>query len=315
MGTASAIYACTASYTEEYASQSGKVDLTAYVSKDGSVTKAEAATSLEVSRNLRPCLAAVAKRWNADPHDVETVEQIASKQSLGDFALEVPIGGGDDPRVDPQRSRSAHTFEFLLFEHPQQLALEPERHLADLVEQERASISQLEATGPGFRGPGEGAPFVSEQLALDQARRQRGAIDAHQRPRSAAAAVVHGTCEELLAGTCLAEEQHRAVERRHLRETLQCLTHHRAVAHDFVEVFAGPDVFAQVHGLGGEPTVQPVDLSEAVAQHELLSDTLQRGAHQLGDKFALRSFFDEFISAGMIHTSLIRWELTGQRPQ
>lgn len=32
---------------------------------------------------------------------------------------------------------------------------------------------------------------------------------------------------------------------------------------------------------------------------------------QLGDKFVLREFMDEFLGAGMIPMSLIRWELTG----
>lgn len=34
-------------------------------------------------------------------------------------------------------------------------------------------------------------------------------------------------------------------------------------------------------------------------------------AHQLGDKFKLRQFMDEFVAAGMIPISLTRWEMTG----
>jgi hypothetical protein len=34
-------------------------------------------------------------------------------------------------------------------------------------------------------------------------------------------------------------------------------------------------------------------------------------ARQLGDRFTLQGFFDEFFAAGMIPVSLIRWELTG----
>jgi hypothetical protein len=34
-------------------------------------------------------------------------------------------------------------------------------------------------------------------------------------------------------------------------------------------------------------------------------------AHQLGDAFTLRRFFDEFHAAGMIPVSMIRWEMTG----
>ena len=34
-------------------------------------------------------------------------------------------------------------------------------------------------------------------------------------------------------------------------------------------------------------------------------------AMQLGDKFNLRQFIDEFLAAGMIPISLTRWEMTG----
>lgn len=45
----------------------------------------------------------------------------------------------------------------------------------------------------------------------------------------------------------------------------------------------------------------------------LIDELIKDRAHQLGDKFTLRGFFDEFIGAGMIPTELIRWELTGKR--
>lgn len=38
---------------------------------------------------------------------------------------------------------------------------------------------------------------------------------------------------------------------------------------------------------------------------------LAERAHQLGDKFTLRQFFDEFHAAGMIPVSMIRWQMTG----
>jgi uncharacterized protein (DUF885 family) len=34
-------------------------------------------------------------------------------------------------------------------------------------------------------------------------------------------------------------------------------------------------------------------------------------AMQLGDDFNLKQFIDEFLAAGMIPMSLIRWEMTG----
>ncbi len=34
-------------------------------------------------------------------------------------------------------------------------------------------------------------------------------------------------------------------------------------------------------------------------------------AHQLGEEYSLKKWWDEFHAAGMIPTSLIRWEMTG----
>jgi hypothetical protein len=45
----------------------------------------------------------------------------------------------------------------------------------------------------------------------------------------------------------------------------------------------------------------------------LVDELIRKRSHQSGDAFALRGFFDEFIAAGMIPTSLISRELTGER--
>lgn len=42
-----------------------------------------------------------------------------------------------------------------------------------------------------------------------------------------------------------------------------------------------------------------------------IEQLLQDRSRQLGDKFSLRAFHDEFLAAGRIPISLIRWELTG----
>ena len=43
----------------------------------------------------------------------------------------------------------------------------------------------------------------------------------------------------------------------------------------------------------------------------LLDELIKERAHQLGDAFTLRRFFDEVNAAGMMPVSLIRWQLTG----
>ena len=50
--------------------------------------------------------------------------------------------------------------------------------------------------------------------------------------------------------------------------------------------------------------VSTVEVEELMAERAL----------QLGDKFTIRRFFDEFFDAGIIPIALVRWEMTGVRP-
>jgi uncharacterized protein (DUF885 family) len=47
----------------------------------------------------------------------------------------------------------------------------------------------------------------------------------------------------------------------------------------------------------------------------LLDELIKDRAHQRGDRFTLRGFFDELNAAGMMPVSLIHWQLTGERPE
>ena len=56
---------------------------------------------------------------------------------------------------------------------------------------------------------------------------------------------------------------------------------------------------------------QPAYGSSYVTGKSLIDQLLKDRAHQLEDQFTMRRFFDEFIAAGMIPTTLIGWEMTG----
>src|SRR2546423_1853450 len=91
------------------------------------------------------------------------------------------------PIVPPRAEASARQLSEL--EHAQQLRLQLERQLADLVEEQRAAARALERAGAPAIGAGERALLVAEELALDQRRRQRCAVDREERARRAVAAV------------------------------------------------------------------------------------------------------------------------------
>jgi hypothetical protein len=83
----------------------------------------------------------------------------------------------DDAHVHLHGRGAADALERALLEDPQQLDLCLQRKVADLVEEERPPVGQLDATGLATRGAREGALLVSEQLALEQGVGQRRAVD------------------------------------------------------------------------------------------------------------------------------------------
>ena len=90
------------------------------------------------------------------------------------------------------RLGAADPLELALLQHAQQLGLERRRDLADLVEEQRAAVGQLEAALAGVDGAGEGALLVAEQLGLQQRLRQRRAVDLDERPVRARRQLVDG---------------------------------------------------------------------------------------------------------------------------
>ena len=121
---------------------------------------------------------------------------------------------GDHPDVDGRRFRGPERRHLALGQHAQQAGLGGERHVADLVEEERAAIGLLNEAGPGLGRPGEGAGLVAEQLGLDQGLGQGRAIDRDEGLVGAPRRAVQGAGEELLAGAGLAadEEAHPGLE-------------------------------------------------------------------------------------------------------
>ena len=87
------------------------------------------------------------KRRQPQRHDVEAEEQILAEQALLDQDAQVLVGGRDDPHVGLDRGAAADGGVFALLQHAQQAGLRLHRHVADLVEEQRAALGLLEPAG------------------------------------------------------------------------------------------------------------------------------------------------------------------------
>jgi hypothetical protein len=88
---------------------------------------------------------------------------------LADQALEVAVGGADQRHVDLLLVARAQRRHPALLQHAQQARLQGQRHVADLVEEQRAAVGLHQAPDHAATArTGEGAFAVAEQLGLDQ---------------------------------------------------------------------------------------------------------------------------------------------------
>ena len=79
---------------------------------------------------------------------LQPVVQVPAEPALGDQLLQVVVGGGDHPHVRLDRLVAADPLELLLLQHAQHLGLQRRRHVADLVEEQRAAVALLELADP-----------------------------------------------------------------------------------------------------------------------------------------------------------------------
>src|SRR5262249_59230111 len=111
-------------------------------------------------------VAALAQRRQVDGEDAEAVIQVRPELALRRPGLQVAVRGGDESDVRPDGLAAADALEGLVLQQAQHLRLKRQRHVADLVEEQRAARDLLELADAPAVGAGKRALLVAEQLAL-----------------------------------------------------------------------------------------------------------------------------------------------------
>jgi hypothetical protein len=137
------------------------------------------------------------------------------KRVSGRRGRQIPVGGGDQAGVGAPGAGAAQALELLLLQDAQELGLHLERELADLIEKERAMVSQLEAAEALRHGPGKGAFLVPEELTFEQSRRDGRAIERHEGVATPRAALMKRVRYELFARAGLTSDEDGRLGGRH----------------------------------------------------------------------------------------------------
>src|SRR5262249_13611989 len=149
----------------------------------------------------------LAQRRDAHADHREPEIQVLAEPSLVDLALEVAVRRRDHPHVDTTRLRLADTADLTRLEGAEQLRLKLERELADFVEEDRPPVGRFESAHAITVGTGKRAAHVAEELALDEVRADRTAVDDDERLVGARAPLHDLRRHELLARAALALDE------------------------------------------------------------------------------------------------------------
>jgi hypothetical protein len=182
------------------------------------------------------------QRRQAHPHHGQAVEQVLAEPALGHQPPQVAVGRGDDPHVGGDRRRRPERLVLVILHHPEELHLHRGRHVADLVQEERAGLGRGDAARLVPPGVGERALHVAEQLRLQQRLGQGGAAHLDEPALPARAQVVDGARDEPLARAARALDEDRGVALRHRRQDVQHLGQAGVLADDVPQRVARVDL-------------------------------------------------------------------------
>ena len=154
-------------------------------------------------------LTAVAQSRQMDGNDIQSVREVLPERSFLHHEPKIGAGCRNNPHVDFDRSIAAESIKLPFLNDAQQLDLQGSRHVADLIEEDRAAVGLFKFADPGLDGTRKGAFDVTKQLRFEQVFRNRSAVYADKLLMFSLAVEMNGPGNQLFAGTGLALDQNR----------------------------------------------------------------------------------------------------------
>ena len=225
----------------------------------------------------RDVLAALAERRNDDLRATDPVVEVLPEASVLGHLGQVAVGGADEAHVGLALLVGTQSHHVAGLQDAQQLGLHGERHVADLVEEQRALVGEFEDALAVAVGAGEGTADMAEELVFQEALRLAGGVEGDVAAVGSAAGLVDRRRHQLLAGAALAADQDRDAARGHLPDQGHHLAHGWAVPDDPLEPVGRIE-------LALEPAV-------LVPEHHRLGGAL----HQVAEDHQVQRLLDEVV--------------------
>jgi hypothetical protein len=162
----------------------------------------------EVFGKHQQIIPTLAKRRNIQDEHIDSIVQILAEPTVADRLLEVDIRCSEQTKIDWHGGGGPEPGHVPILKHAQQGRLKRHRKLADLVEEQRASVSRFDSADSARPRASKRMSLVPEQLRLHQRGRDRTAVHGNHRPSATARTLVNRPGNELLACACFPDDQH-----------------------------------------------------------------------------------------------------------
>ena len=193
---------------------------------------------------------ALAQRRQQDLDDTQTKIEVGPEFAGLALPEQVFVGRRYDAHIDHDRLGVAEARDDAVLEHAQELRLHVDRHLADFVQEQGATVGKLQlsdlAAAPGAR---ERAVPVSEEFGFEELARNRSAIYRDERAAGSFARIVNALRDQFLAGTRLAHHQDARVLLRYRRSKIDLPTQAAVPSEYVVQGVAGGEARHPAHVL------------------------------------------------------------------
>src|ERR1700722_15819650 len=153
----------------------------------------------EIPHQQRNIFRAFAQWRDPNGKNIQAVIEVAAKLALGNHLFQVAICRSNKPDIHFHRPAIAQALELALLKCSQKLRLQLGRYISHFIQEERALVGQFQSADFLRDRAGERSLLMPKKFALQQAGRNRCAIQLDESAAVSPAAVVDGTCDQFLA--------------------------------------------------------------------------------------------------------------------
>src|SRR5262249_20754843 len=116
----------------------------------------------------RNVFAPLAKRWEVDWNDIQSVIEVLTESTLTHHAFKICACRGDNSDIDLDSTAAADALELPFLKDAKKFNLKIQRHRSDFVQKDRASVRLLEPPNASLNSAGKRALCVTKQFGFQK---------------------------------------------------------------------------------------------------------------------------------------------------